>query len=195
MYVNLIFEKKPETRYIYATDFTKKPTQKKLILTISKGLGTGKIENVDKDFAKLEPIGDIMTLDIKLKPSNIVELIQQKEEEAGENQDDDADEDADLDPDDPETEKIKLMRQNEPKVPKFEFKWWCKDGLKANIAKIVDEFNAFNKLKPIRIFITGPPASGKTYFSDLVCKHFNIPHILVKDVFQAYSNLVSRKMT
>jgi len=45
---------------------------------------------------------------------------------------------------------------------------------------LVEEYNSYRGLKPIKIFITGPPASGKSYFGSRLAKHFNIPQILVK---------------
>ena len=32
-------------------------------------------------------------------------------------------------------------------------------------------------LKPIKIFITGPPASGKSHFAKQLAEHYNVPHI------------------
>jgi len=40
----------------------------------------------------------------------------------------------------------------------------CKEGLKNNIASVKEEFQKERGLKPFKIFITGPPASGKSFF-------------------------------
>ncbi len=63
-----------------------------------------------------------------------------------------------------------------------EFSWHCEKGLAENIAKVKYEFFEKNDLKPIRIFITGPPLAGKTYFGDKLCEEYNIPHIKIKDL-------------
>lgn len=68
----------------------------------------------------------------------------------------------------------------------FQFNWHCKEGLPKNIIKVCQEFNEFRQLRPNRIFIQGPTAAGKTHFSKLLAKHFNIPHILIKDVVEEY---------
>jgi len=61
--------------------------------------------------------------------------------------------------------------------------WRCKDGLtSSNIRKVVnDEFNRFRGLFPLKLFVSGPPGSGKTHFCSLLAKDYGIPHITVKD--------------
>lgn len=50
------------------------------------------------------------------------------------------------------------------------------------------EFNNFRGLKPVKIFITGPPASGKTYYAEELARYYNIPRVhvrqLVDEVFR-----------
>jgi adenylate kinase family enzyme len=58
-----------------------------------------------------------------------------------------------------------------------------------NLRLLVKEFNSFRGLKPNRIFIHGPPGSGKTHFAEKMAKYYNIPHILIKDVVEAVKNL------
>lgn len=41
------------------------------------------------------------------------------------------------------------------------------------------EFNSFRGLNPVKISITGPPASGKTYYADMLAKYYNIPKVNV----------------
>lgn len=45
------------------------------------------------------------------------------------------------------------------------FPWHCKDGLAANIDKLNIEFNTFRGLNPMKIFVTGPPAAGKSHYA------------------------------
>jgi adenylate kinase family enzyme len=47
-----------------------------------------------------------------------------------------------------------------------------------------EEFNSFRGLKPVKIFVTGPPASGKTHFGKQLAKQYNLPHIQVKEVIE-----------
>ena len=50
-------------------------------------------------------------------------------------------------------------------VPKFTFRWAYKEGLQKSIQKLCAEFNNNWGLKQTKVFITGPPGSGKTYFA------------------------------
>ena len=44
--------------------------------------------------------------------------------------------------------------------------WKCKDGFSASTMKMLnDEFNYFRGLFPLKVLISGPPCSGKTYFA------------------------------
>lgn len=148
MYVDFVVNKKPPTRYIFAIDHTRKPSLKNHVETISKGLGTGKSKPITVMEAINDPFLEIFKLNIKLQPSKVIELVEAQEEQ----------EEAENPPEEEEEEGV-------VPVPKFKFVWWCKDGMKKNIAKIVGEYNKYRGLKPIKIFISGPPAAGKTFFS------------------------------
>ena len=45
-----------------------------------------------------------------------------------------------------------------------------------------DEFNLFRGLFPLKVFITGPPCSGKTYLSQKLSEEYGIPHLTIKDI-------------
>ena len=45
-----------------------------------------------------------------------------------------------------------------------------------------DEFNHFRGLFPLKVFICGPPCSGKTYFGSKLVEKYGVPHITIKDV-------------
>ena len=51
-------------------------------------------------------------------------------------------------------------------LEKLKFVWHSKLGIVKNISILNKEFNEFRGLNPVKIFITGPPASGKTFYSD-----------------------------
>lgn len=48
-YIEKVIEKKPDLPYILALDHNPKPTQKSIIASISKGIGTGKIVTKEID--------------------------------------------------------------------------------------------------------------------------------------------------
>lgn len=45
-----------------------------------------------------------------------------------------------------------------------------------------DEFNYFRGLFPLKVFITGPPCSGKTFFAQQLSEQYGIPHLRIKDI-------------
>lgn len=45
----------------------------------------------------------------------------------------------------------------------LKFPWHCEKGIVENALMLNNEFNEVRGLHPVKIFITGPPASGKTY--------------------------------
>lgn len=48
--------------------------------------------------------------------------------------------------------------------------------------KLNKEFNENRGLNPVKIFVTGPPASGKTFYSTQLAKYYNIPRVSVKQL-------------
>lgn len=65
-----------------------------------------------------------------------------------------------------------------------EFIWRSQMGIKRNIRKLNDEFNNFHGLKPIKICISGPPASGKSFYAGKLSQMCEIPHIKISDVVE-----------
>jgi len=68
-------------------------------------------------------------------------------------------------------------------ITDFMTNWRSKDGLTAASIKstINSEFNKFRGLFPLKLFITGPPGAGKTYFCEALARDYGIPHIKVQD--------------
>jgi adenylate kinase len=62
----------------------------------------------------------------------------------------------------------------------LKFPWHCRKGIIDNTKKLNEEFNLVRNLNPVKIFITGPPASGKTFYGDKISEYYNIPRIHVK---------------
>ena len=48
---------------------------------------------------------------------------------------------------------------------KLKFPWHCEKGIVENIRMLNEEFNDCRGLHPVKIFLTGPPASGKTHYA------------------------------
>lgn len=61
--------------------------------------------------------------------------------------------------------------------------WHCKDGIiSSNMKLLNDEFNLFRGLFPLKVFIGGPPGSGKTHFTKLLAESYGIPHLTVGEM-------------
>ena len=152
--------------YIFAIDKTRKPTQKRIVTEISKGLGTGKIASVEEGSVSSEGgWKEMLTINLRMKASDAFKAMAMTAEELELEQ-----EDAD-----------KLLEEKK-------FPWHAKFGIRKNIRSLEKEFNSFRGLNPVKIFITGPPASGKTFYAERLAKYYNIPRVhvqqLVKEVMR-----------
>lgn len=144
--------------YIFAIDRTKRPTQKRLVKSVAVGMGTGATkkcttEDGDASWCSWEKF---LTINLKMKTSDAFK-------------DGDIPEDNDLEGD----ELAKL--EDEVKFP-----WHAEEGIVGTIVKLNEEFNEFRGLNPVKIFVTGPPASGKTFYSERVAHYYNIPRVHVE---------------
>lgn len=151
--VRKIVQRRPDSYYIFAVDKTRNPTQKRLVEAISKGMGTAETESVKFDDVKQTDWAEFLTLNLKMKSSAVL-----KDEEPPE------------DAEDPEEEAKKLK-----------FPWHCQKGIIKNILMLNNEFNSTRSLKPVKILITGPPASGKSHYAKILAKYYNVPHITIQD--------------
>jgi len=98
-----------------------------------------------------EDWAEFFSINIKMKPSSVL-----KDIEAPENSED------------PEGD-----------TKKGKFPWHCEKGIIGNIRLLNDEFNRYRGLNPVKIFVSGPPASGKSFYSGKLSHYYNIPHITV----------------
>ena len=124
--------------YIFCVDRTKKPTQKRIVQSISNGIGTGKIKSFDtNDISDSIMWNDYLSINLKMKTSYV---FKDKEPPEGEEEEVDA--------------------------SKFKFPWHCEKGIVEDAKKLNIEFNESRNLKPVKIFVTGPPAAGKSFYSN-----------------------------
>jgi adenylate kinase len=66
-YVEKIVEKRPKIPYLLAIDHNPKPTQRKIVEAISKGIGTGLVESVNA--TKASPHYAQLTLNLRMRPT------------------------------------------------------------------------------------------------------------------------------
>lgn len=144
-------------QYIFAIDRTAKPTQKNLISAISRGIGTGQVDTRGESAYTHYPREqkEFLLINLKMRASDAF-----KDGEVPE----DAGEDA------------------EQLAKALKFPWHCEKGLGENIRLLNEEFNGYRGLHPVKIFLMGPPASGKTHYTERLALYYNIPRVHAKEI-------------
>jgi adenylate kinase len=147
--------------YIFAIDKSRKPTTQRIVEEISKGMGTGKSSSIeDQETVSNQVLWKMpFMLDLRMRASDAFKAMPLSEA------------DAELE-----------QEEQDALIEKNKFPWHCKYGIRKNIAKLNKEFNEFRGLNPVKIYITGPPASGKTFYADKLAKFYNIPKVEVKQL-------------
>ena len=70
----------------------------------------------------------------------------------------------------------------EKAAEELKFPWHCEKGIIENTLKLNIEFNSFRGLNPVKIFISGPPASGKSFYAEKLAQYYNIPRVHIKEI-------------
>lgn len=66
------------------------------------------------------------------------------------------------------------------------FQWHSPQGICAESMTLLNqEFNLFRGLFPLKVFMTGPPAAGKTHYSQKLAESYGVPHIKIGDLISA----------
>lgn len=78
---------------------------------------------------------------------------------------------------------LHLQMKISPEFTRIGSEWHCKQGITAETMKLLnDEFNLFRGLFPLKVYIGGPPGSGKTHFTKMLCESYGIPHLTIGDI-------------
>jgi adenylate kinase len=141
--IKRVIQIRPKTKYIVAIDRSKKPTQRKIVTAISKAIGTGDVETRTVQILTKEKWMLPLQINVKIRPSEVF-----KDEPT------------------PETEAELEAEVAEKRAQERKFRWHCELGITENISKLNLEYNSFRDLKPVKIFITAPPASGKSWLCE-----------------------------
>mgnify|MGYP001946248637 CR=1 FL=1 len=79
----IVFENPKEHPYIFAIDKTRKPTQRRIVQAISKGMGTGQVASVAADTVTDEQgWREKLTINLRMKASDAFKTIPLSAEEA-----------------------------------------------------------------------------------------------------------------
>ena len=114
-------------------------TQREIIQSISKGLGSGQVQQVALADVIDEEWSEMLTLNLRMQIS--------------------------------------------PELLRLDSEWHCIGGISDATMKLLnDEFNLYRGLFPLKVFIGGPPGSGKTHYTKLLADSYGIPHLTINDM-------------
>eukprot|EP00760_Papus_ankaliazontas_P004383 PhM_4_TR11852/c0_g1_i1/m.65885/K00939/adk, AK; adenylate kinase len=68
----------------------------------------------------------------------------------------------------------------------FEDEWVSREGLVENMGKVWAEYLSHHNLTPLRLFVTGPPLSGKSHVAAAIASEYGVKHITIQDVIADY---------
>jgi adenylate kinase len=154
-------ETKSEQKYYTAIDRTQNKKQSEIIASIAKGLGNGQIKNIPKPkateyFIKEDrPYNSLIYRLSGVEPMLCLDI--------------------NINP-----SSLISTFSEEAGFADNDFEWHCKGGINENIIKIADEFCKKENLSPIKIAVHGPRCAGKTFYSKILKKEYNIEHITVE---------------
>ena len=80
--------------------------------------------------------------------------------------------------------------------PAHPLEWHSKKGIVANIDLLNQEFNLYRGLRSVKVFVTGPPVSGKSHYSRKLSEYYSVPHLhvgsLIQEILQSPTELGER---
>lgn len=80
---------------------------------------------------------------------------------------------------------LDLKMKVSPEFQNLDSEWHCRQGITDETMKLLnDEFNLFRGLFPLKVFIGGPPGSGKTHFTKILAESYGIPHLTVGEMIE-----------
>ena len=78
---------------------------------------------------------------------------------------------------------LNLRLKISPELLNLDTEWHCIGGISDQTMKLLnDEFNLYRGLFPLKVFIGGPPGSGKTHYTKLLAESYGIPHLTISDM-------------
>ena len=163
--IKTLIDKKPESRYIFAIDKTSDKSLKNIIYSISKGIGSGKTksiqpQNLNPENMKFNTKDDVY-IDPKISEKTKLNIIFTDNEFTWQNF---------LNHD------LDIFLANS-KFIEEEFEWHCKEGIPANMPKLLKEFCLYRELRPLKIIINSADKDERSVYADMISKAYNIPII------------------
>jgi len=178
--VRRIVETKPELEYHLAVD-RGDVMQKDIVRSVASSFMLDyEVKSVTVPEALLAELADLLTLDLRLEPSPIMEPT--KEEEPSEEK---AEEESSAEPPAAGGEEEEEDMTNVATIkPPVNFKWWSEKGIVANMAQVIKEFVNWRRLNPVQLVIYGPPGSGADKIVSMVAEEYQIESMAMDDVLE-----------
>lgn len=165
-------------------------TQRELLQSVASHFGLPyQIKSVSVAQAVLAELADILTLDLRMTPCELM-AVPYAEEGSATGEDESAHVEA-APLRDPTPDALPgvgvLARESASRpggstsfaTPLAEalphFRWWCEAGLPANAGKVADEFCTWRRLQPVRFLILGPPGCGGDKLGSRLAARYNVP--------------------
>lgn len=170
--VKLVIDKKPEQKYIFAVDQTADRRMKSIVSSISRGIGTGITHSytVDASFVnnlKFTP-QDFYINSTKHSENKLNILITDNELKWQGHLNIDI-----------------MLKQS--KIIDEDFEWHCKEGIPANIPKLLQEFTHYRKLRPLKIVLNCEDKCKRFLFAEKLSFYFNIPILNYEKIMEKIS--------
>jgi len=187
--VRCLISKTPELDYHLAVD-RGDVTQRQLIEAVARQFGVSyDIESISVLEAVLAEFADMLTMNLRLEPSSLMESPKEKEEVRStdkNNQQGDSDQQNAGGGTEEQTSTVDdhIMEQ-----PRPAFGWWCEAGLVANIEKIASEFCLWRSLRPVRICIVGPSGSCADELAAGLASRFQVPLFACEALIEEQKNM------
>ena len=158
--IKKVIENKPITRYIVAIDKTKDPSLRNILSSIAGCFGNNHVESlIDFNVDEVDvPNYNEISIDVKIRQSKIIfENMPRFKSEVI-------------------TSKDNLMDN--------EFKWHCEYGIPENLSILRKEFCLYRGLQLIKIFVYGPPSSGKSKLSMELSSKYKLIYLNIDNVLK-----------
>lgn len=164
-----IVETQPEQKYHFAFDGTQDRSLKNLIGAISRTIGSGLIESVEKTEMIQEEHLTFFTQDFWALPSKLL-LPYPKEPKLAPIYEGEEEQQQEVEIEDEEEEEI-------------DFEWYAKEGFESSGEKILKEFTERESLRPLNIYIMGGINTLKSDYCRLLAKQYNVPYLNLDELF------------
>eukprot|EP00931_Biecheleriopsis_adriatica_P103218 TRINITY_DN78085_c0_g1_i1.p1 TRINITY_DN78085_c0_g1~~TRINITY_DN78085_c0_g1_i1.p1 ORF type:complete len:860 (+),score=240.32 TRINITY_DN78085_c0_g1_i1:81-2582(+) len=150
--------------------------------------------------ALMAELADILTMDVRLEPSPLmqaqVEAPVEKPAEAEEGAEGGeaaaevaADASATLSQADGDAPVADELEEPDPSNQLPSFRWWSEKGLVANIDQVAAEFSRWRRLQPVRMCVVGPPGSGTMKLGEYLSDFYKVPMVNLEDLIEEQRNL------